>query len=253
MGALHNGHLHLVEKSKFESDISFVSIFINPTQFTNSEDLENYPKSLDKDLGYLESAKVDYVFVPDYKEIYPEKTFLKFDFDRLGSSLEGVYRPGHFNGVGIIVSKLLHIVHPNHLYLGQKDLQQVAVIKRLVQDLSFDLKIIVVPTHREEDGLAMSSRNTLLTPEERTSSVLLYESLTFAKDELLKGVTWFEVKDKIYKRFLEEPLARLEYFQLVKTDSLEETKIVSEEESCSICIAAFIGRIRLIDNITVTN
>src|SRR5690606_11610022 len=161
----------------------------------------NYPRTLERDLELLEGAGVDYVFVPDEKEMYPEKTLLKFNFSELETTLEGTYRPGHFNGVGIIISKLFHIVHPGHVYFGQKDLQQVAIVKRMVRDLSFNTEIYVVPTQREMDGLAMSSRNALLSKEERNASVLLYESLSLAKGELLKGVKWFDVQEKIIQRF----------------------------------------------------
>src|SRR5690606_17313482 len=147
-----------------------------------------------KDLALLETAGVDYVFVPDVKEMYPEPTVLKFDFGKLETTLEGEFRPGHFNGVGIIVSKLFHVVHPTHVYFGQKDLQQVAVIKRLIRDLLFDLEMVVVPTLREEDGLAMSSRNVLLSEEGRSLAPFIYKSLSQAKDELLKGSNWFDVK-----------------------------------------------------------
>lgn len=251
MGALHNGHLSLIRKSKLNSDITVVSIFVNPSQFNNISDLENYPRTLEKDLLLLEEAGVDYVFVPDEKEMYPENVSLKFDFSELETSLEGAFRPGHFNGVGIIVCKLFHIVHPCHVFFGQKDLQQVAVIKRLISDLSFDVKIYVVPTLRESDGLAMSSRNALLSEEERKAAVLLYETLSLAKDELLGGVNWFDVKEKITQRFRAQPLAKLEYFELVKSDTMEAISDLSKEDSCSVCTAAYIGKIRLIDNMTV--
>jgi pantoate--beta-alanine ligase len=251
MGALHNGHLSLIRKSKLNSDVTVVSIFVNPSQFNNISDLENYPRTLEKDLQLLEEAGVDYVFVPDEKEMYPENVSLKFDFSELETSLEGAFRPGHFNGVGIIVCKLFHIVHPSHVFFGQKDLQQVAVIKRLIRDLSFDVKIYVVPTLRESDGLAMSSRNALLSEEERKAAVLLYETLSLAKDELLGGVNWFDVKEKITQRFRAQPLAKLEYFELVKSDTMEAISDLSKEDSCSVCTAAYIGKIRLIDNMTV--
>lgn len=252
MGALHNGHLSLIKSSKLNSDITVVSIFVNPSQFNNKSDLENYPRTLEKDLEILEEAGVDYVFVPDEKEMYPENVSMKFNFSELETVLEGAFRPGHFNGVGIIVCKLFHIVHPCHVFFGQKDLQQVAVIKRLVRDLSFNIKIHVVPTQRENDGLAMSSRNALLSGEERKAAALLYENLSLAKDELLRGVEWFDVKEKISQRFRAQPLAKLEYFELVKSDSMEVISGLSKEGSCSICTAAFIGKVRLIDNMTVT-
>ncbi|MEX2595011.1 MAG: pantoate--beta-alanine ligase [Anditalea sp.] len=251
MGALHKGHFSLVEKSKYNSAITVVSIFVNPIQFNNKSDLERYPRTLEKDLALLGKLKVDYVFIPEEKEIYPEKTLLKFDFSGLETTLEGAFRPGHFNGVGIIVSKLLHIIHPSHVYFGQKDLQQVAIINRLIKDLSFNIEVIVVPTAREDDGLAMSSRNIFLNQEERMAANILYKNLSFAKDELLNGVNWFEVKDKINEKFLEETLIRLEYFELVKSDSMEKVSTIDQNSPCSICTAAYVGNVRLIDNMTI--
>lgn len=253
MGALHKGHLSLVEKSKYNSDFTVVSIFINPAQFTNAADLGRYPRTLDEDLEKLLKANVDYVFVPEVGEMYDTQPQLKFDFFELEKSLEGAFRPGHFNGVGIIVSKLFHIVHPDQVYLGQKDLQQVAIIRRLVEDLSFMLEIIVVPTIREADGLAMSSRNTLLNLSERAAAVILYNNLQFAKDELLKGLNWFDVKQLVQKRFQGEPLAKPEYFELVNTNSMELLTAIDETGPCSLCTSAFIGNVRLIDNMTVTS
>lgn len=251
MGALHHGHLSLVKQSKSSSDITIVSIFVNPTQFNNAEDLERYPRTVEKDLALLEAAGVDYVFVPDVKEMYPVPTVLKFDFGKLETTLEGEFRPGHFNGVGIIVSKLFHVVHPTHVYFGQKDLQQVAVIKRLVGDLSFDLEIIVVPTLREEDGLAMSSRNTLLSEEARSLAPFIYRSLSLAKDELLKGVSWFDVKKQVEELYHAEPRLRLEYFELVQSDTMEIADALNNRDTHAICTACYIGEIRLIDNLIV--
>ena len=251
MGALHPGHLSLVNQSKSSSDVTVVSIFVNPTQFNNAEDLARYPRTLETDLALLEETGVDYVFLPEVKEIYAEPIGLHFNFGRLESTLEGEFRPGHFNGVGIIVSKLFHIIHPSHAYFGQKDLQQVAVIKRLVRDLSFDLEIIVVPTLREEDGLAMSSRNTLLSEEGRELSPIINRSLSLAKDELLKGLKWFDVKKQIEGLYQAEPLLRLEYFELVKSDTLEIVPALNDRDGHAICTACYIGEIRLIDNLIV--
>ena len=253
MGSLHQGHLDLVKQSKSGTDITIVSIFVNPAQFNDAADLAKYPRNLDRDLELLKNSGADYVFIPDEDEVYPEKPLLKFDFSDLGTVLEGAFRPGHFNGVGIIVTKLFHIIRPTHLYLGQKDLQQVAIIKRLVKDLSFDIQIIVLPTRREADGLAMSSRNALLNPQEREASVILNKSLDYAKGELLKGANWFEVKDNIKQMFREEPLANLEYFELVRSDTMEKVSEITLNDSFSVCTAASIGGIRLIDNMTVTN
>lgn len=251
MGALHLGHLSLVERAKSSSDVTVVSIFVNPTQFNNAADLERYPRTLERDLALLAEAGVDYVFVPDVKEMYPEPTELYFNFGKLESTLEGEFRPGHFNGVGIVVSKLFHIIHPSHVYFGQKDLQQVAVIKRLIRDLSFDLEIIVVPTLREEDGLAMSSRNSLLSEEARQLSPIICKSLSLAKDELLKGVKWFDVKKQIQGLYQTEPSLRLEYFELVKSDTMEVVPALNDRDSHAICAACYIGGVRLIDNLIV--
>jgi len=253
MGALHEGHLSLIRKSKSHSDITVVSIFVNPSQFNNPADLENYPRTLEKDLTLLEKEGVDVVFTPDKKEMYPSKTQLKMGFGELETTLEGAFRPGHFNGVAIIVAKLLNSIHPTHVYFGQKDLQQVAVIKRMVQDLSIETEVVVAPIIREKDGLAMSSRNMRLTAPERNAAVILYNSLSFAKNELLKGKSWFEVREKSVQMFLSEPLAKLEYFELVKSDAMEVIPDVDINSPCAICTAAHIGAVRLIDNISLTN
>lgn len=251
MGALHEGHLSLVHQAKTSSDSVVVSIFVNPTQFNSQEDFQKYPQSVNQDLGILEEAGVDYVFLPETQEIYPESTSLHFYFGDLEKTLEGIFRPGHFNGVGLVVSKLLNIVNPDKIYLGQKDLQQVAVIKSLVLALSFDVEIIVVETKRELDGLAMSSRNLRLNLEERAIAPLLYKCLIFGRDELLAGKDWFETKDRITKRFHNEPQARLEYFELVEANTFVKITEIKNSSQSSLCIAAYIGEVRLIDNISI--
>jgi len=251
MGALHDGHLQLVEKSKSYSDITIASIYVNPTQFNNSADLEKYPRPIENDLKLFEESGVDYVFLPADGEIYPHIVLTKFDFGDLERILEGEFRPGHFNGVGIVVTKLFNIIQPDHAYFGQKDLQQLAVIRRLVTDLSFNIELIQVSTIREKDGLAMSSRNIRLTKKERQSAIILYNCLSYAKDELLKGKEWFEVREKVTQKFSDEPLARLEYFELVFSQTLKKVSEVSGNESLAICTAAFIGEVRLIDNLMI--
>ncbi|HSJ66594.1 MAG TPA: pantoate--beta-alanine ligase [Anditalea sp.] len=251
MGALHAGHIQLVEKSKSYSDITIASIYVNPTQFNNSADLEKYPRPVENDLKLFAESGVDYVFVPSDGEIYPQMVLTKFDFGDLERILEGEFRPGHFNGVGIVVSKLFNIIQPDHAYFGQKDLQQLAVIRRLVNDLSFSVELFPVPTIREHDGLAMSSRNARLNDEERQTATILYTCLSFAKDELLNGKDWFEVREKVTKRFINEPLARLEYFELVLSDTLEKKNNIDGPESLALCTAAFIGEVRLIDNLMI--
>lgn len=251
MGALHQGHLELVKIAKQYSDTIVVSIFINPTQFNNQEDFEKYPKTLDKDLELLNKSGVDYLFLPDTMEIYPSKPMLSIDFGHLDKILEGSFRPGHFNGVGIVVSKLLNIVKPHHAYFGQKDLQQVAIIKRLVHDLSFDVIIKTVPTVREEDGVALSSRNLRLNPESRQAARIISKTLFFAKSELLGGRPWLSIRKKVNEMFKSEQISKLEYFQLVTSDSFYVLEDIGEEKNVSICAAAYFGDVRLIDNISI--
>ena len=251
MGALHQGHLDLVEKSISSQDVTIVSIFVNPTQFNNPEDFKKYPKTLESDLEKLEKSGVDYVFLPTIETMYPNQVSLKMDFGALEGVLEGKFRPGHFNGVGIIVSKLFHIIKPHTAFFGQKDLQQVAVIKRLVQDLSFDIKIEVVPTRREEDGLAMSSRNLRLSNEERKSALILFQCLNFAKTQLLEGQSWVEIRRQIEETFTQIKEAELEYVDLVNPDTFEQLIELNPDIPNSVCIAGFIGQIRLIDNMPI--
>ncbi|UCS94498.1 pantoate--beta-alanine ligase [Echinicola marina] len=256
MGALHEGHLNLVEKSKYHSDVTVVSIFVNPTQFNNPEDLEKYPRTVEEDLKLLEGKGVDYVFLPEVNEMYPQPAKLKMDFGALETILEGASRPGHFNGVGIVVSKLFHIINPDYAYFGQKDLQQVAIIRQMVNDLSFSVNLVVVPTVREEDGLAMSSRNRRLNITERKKALVLYESMVLAKNELLAGRSWFELKDKIQHKFNQVDGVKLEYFELVETETLnmvanQGIKDFGQEQKYSLCTAAFVGDVRLIDNLPI--
>jgi pantoate--beta-alanine ligase len=251
MGALHDGHMDLVSKSRSDCDVTIVSIFVNPTQFNNPEDFQKYPNTLDQDLRKLERAGVDYVFLPSVDVIYPTPTLLKFDFGELEHILEGKFRPGHFNGVGIVVSKLFHLIRPHVAYFGQKDLQQVAIIKRLVSDLSFDLHLEVIPTRRESDGLAMSSRNLRLNKVEREKALILFNCLTKAKAELLEGESWSKTQRKMELEFQQDPTAKLEYFDLIHPDTFETYITFDPAQKSSICVAAFIGDIRLIDNLPI--
>ena len=251
MGALHEGHLDLIRKAKSSTDIVIVSIFVNPTQFNNKEDFDNYPATLEQDLTKLNEEGVDYVFVPEVNTMYPTQPKLGIDFGDLEKVLEGAFRPGHFNGVGIIVAKLFNIIRPHTAFFGQKDLQQTGIIKRLVSDLSFPVKLEIVPTRREKDGLAMSSRNMRLTQVERQESLLLFNSLTKAREELLANQPWFEVQQQIHRKFKNAPLAKLEYFELVHPETFEYYKEFDFNEKSSICVAAYIGNVRLIDNLPI--
>jgi len=251
MGALHQGHLDLVENSRSKADITVVSIFVNPTQFNNPEDFKKYPVTLDSDLEKLEKAGADYVFLPSVDTMYPNLPGLTMDFGDLERVLEGKFRPGHFNGVGIVVSKLFHLIRPHVAFFGQKDLQQVGIIKRLVSDFSFPLELEVVPTRREADGLAMSSRNLRLNPDERSQALILFKSLEKAKSELFLGKKWLQILQEIEEDFSRIPSARLEYFELIHPESFERYVDFSLKEKSSICVAAYIGDIRLIDNLPI--
>ena len=251
MGALHQGHLDLVDKSTASMDYTVVSIFVNPTQFNSSEDFNKYPQTLEADLTQLEAAGVDFVWVPTIATMYPKPTSIRLDFGDLENVLEGAFRPGHFHGVGLVVSKFFHLIQPTRAFFGQKDLQQVAVIKRLVQDLSFNLSIEVVPTRREKDGLAMSSRNMRLNSEERQHALLLYTCLTQAKDRLLAGDPWIDVLADTEAAFSSVANTELEYMALVHPETFEIFDAFTQEGARSLCIAAYVGSVRLIDNLPI--
>jgi len=249
MGALHQGHIHLVRQARAESEFVVVSIFVNPTQFNNPSDLAQYPRTLSADLSLLEAEGVDVVFVPETGEMYPSEVNVTFHFPGLDEVLEGAFRPGHFNGVAIVVSKLFHIIQPDIAYFGQKDLQQVSIIRRLVRDLHFDLHIQVVPTVREKDGLALSSRNLRLTPTQRQQALSLYQCLESAKTELSGGNPWFDTKTRLEGEFGRSKDVQLEYLALVDLEDFRLSEVRKPEIKQSICIAAYVGDVRLIDNI----
>jgi pantoate--beta-alanine ligase len=243
--------LDLVHQAKKECDICVVSIFVNPTQFNNPEDFEKYPSTLETDLQKLEKTGVDYVYLPLVSTIYPQKPILSLNFGELEHVLEGKFRPGHFNGVGIVVAKLFHHIQPEKAYFGQKDLQQVAVIRKLVIDLSFPIELVIVPTRREKDGLAMSSRNLRLNAQQRTQALILFQSLAKAKDKLLKGETWTTVQNQIQQDFDANPGAELEYFELIDPYLFTRFDAFESSQKSSICVAAYLGVVRLIDNMPI--
>lgn len=249
MGALHDGHISLIERAKTENDLAVCSIFVNPTQFNNSEDLKKYPRTLEHDCEMLLPAGCDVVFVPSAEEIYPSLPQLKMDFGTLETVMEGKFRPGHFNGVGIVVSKLFNIIKPEKAYFGLKDLQQVAVIRRMVQDLSFDLEIIPCPTLRETDGLAMSSRNTRLSPEARALAPQIYKVLNLAKEKLQAGASVCEMQTAVNEHFANFSAFELEYFEAADFDTLLPIEAKIADGKTALCVAAFLGGVRLIDNI----
>ncbi len=249
MGALHQGHLSLLNQANAENDISVCSIFVNPTQFNNPEDLAKYPRTLDADCALLQTVNCSAVFAPSSEEMYPEPPLLTFDFGSLETVMEGASRPGHFNGVGIVVSKLFNIVQPDRAYFGQKDIQQVSVIKRLVTDLSFQLELVICPTVRDASGLAMSSRNQRLNDTEIAIAPNIFRILTEAKEKILNGRHMNEVKEEAALAFSKIPEFTLDYFEITNLNTLLPITSLQDRGSNTICVAAFLGPVRLIDNI----
>lgn len=249
MGALHEGHISLIETAANQNDITVCSIFVNPTQFNNPEDLAKYPRTLEEDCKMLEDAGCSAVFAPTVDEMYPEQTMLTMNFGLLETVMEGASRPGHFNGVGIVVSKFFNIIQPHRAYFGQKDLQQVTVVKRLVADLSFNLELIVCPTVREDDGLAMSSRNRRLNEAERAHAPIIYKILLDAKEKILAGIDIEETKESVQREFLVLAGFELDYFEIVNIKTLQPIHTIGAANSTALCIATFLGPVRLIDNI----
>lgn len=249
MGALHEGHLSLIEASNSQNDLTVCSIFVNPIQFNNPDDLARYPRTLEADCELLQTIGCYAVFAPSVQEMYPEKSLLTFDFGDLERVMEGKFRPGHFNGVGVVVSKLFNIVQPDCTYFGQKDLQQVAVVRRMMIDLGFQIELYPRPTLRETDGLAMSSRNRNLTPNERALAPHIYAGLSAAKSQLLSGQTPADVKVWMETHFAQQPAFRLEYFEIVNAFSLQDVAELQPEGQTALCIAAQLGKVRLIDNV----
>ena len=253
MGALHQGHLSLIEKAKKKNDIVVVSIFVNPTQFDNVEDLKKYPKTLENDIKLLESVSCNILFSPSVEEIYSENiTSEKFNFDGLEHQMEGKFRDGHFDGVGTIVKTLFEIVTPDKAYFGQKDFQQLQIIKKMVKKHQLNVKIKGCPIFREDDGLAMSSRNTRLTKEHRNIAPFIYKTLKKAKKKFgTESVT--KVNKWVEKQFEKQPLLELEYFTIADEKTLETAENKDAKKKYRAFIAVFAGEIRLIDNIRLKN
>lgn len=249
MGALHYGHISLVEKAKEKSDVVAVSIFVNPTQFNNPEDLEKYPRNIERDLDLLKKAGCDIVFTPEVTEMYAGSHDLKISFGPLENSLEGKFRPGHFSGVGQIVSKLFNIFQPHSAFFGQKDLQQFFIIKKLIDQLCFPIELHMIPTKREDNGLAMSSRNERLTQEEKLEAGLIYQTLKLSAEAILEGRSIHHVIEQANELFAKNERLTLEYFEVVETENFTGISTVSDPKTTALCIAAEIGKVRLIDNL----
>lgn len=250
MGYLHEGHLSLARRAREECDRVAASIFVNPTQFGPTEDLSKYPRDLDRDLSLLEAAGVDLVWTPDNETMYPPDFSTWVEVEGLTRPLEGAARPGHFRGVTTVVAKLFNAVQPQAAYFGQKDAQQAAVVRKMTRDLNFPVEIVVCPTVREADGLAMSSRNSYLSPEERKSAIVLFRALTAAREAFERGERDAESLRKVMSATLaSEPRARTQYVSCADYDTLEELGTVTGKALLSM--AVFIGKTRLIDNFVV--
>lgn len=247
MGYLHEGHLSLVRRARDECEHVAVSIFVNPTQFGPQEDLSSYPRNLERDLSLLEPLGVDLVWVPSAEIMYPPGYQTWVEVEEITRPLEGAMRPGHFRGVATVVAKLFNAMQPHRAYFGQKDAQQAAVIRRMVRDLSYPIEIVVCPIVREADGLAMSSRNVYLNPEQRRAATVLYRSLVAAKEAYEQGERKAEkLRATIQEVLASEPLAKVQYVSCADPDTLEELETVTGKALLSM--AVFVGQTRLIDN-----
>jgi len=250
MGALHEGHLSLVRAAKTRCDVVAVSIFVNPTQFGPSEDFSKYPRNFERDQQLLEKEGVDLVFAPSVDEMYPRGAVTYVTVEGLSERLCGRSRPGHFRGVTTVVSKLFHISEPDKAFFGQKDAAQAAVIRRMVRDLNFPVEIVVCPIVREPDGLAMSSRNAYLDPQQRDSALVLYRSLSRVQEMFKAGERQISRLLSAGKEmFVQEPSVRLDYFEIVDPDTLEPVAQIAKP--ALVAVAAFLGSTRLIDNLVL--
>lgn len=250
MGALHEGHLSLIKRAKQENDTTVVSIFVNPTQFAPGEDYEKYPRDIESDKEKLQKMEIDYLFLPDVESLYPQGYSTYVTVEGLSDKLCGRFRPGHFRGVATIVCKLFNIVRPSRAYFGQKDYQQSLIIKRMIDDLNFDIEIIVCPTIRENDGLAMSSRNLYLNEEERKAASVIYKALQEGEKLLKQGINPSDVTLEMLKILKKEPLVReIQYAGVFDPLTLEEVK--EKQKRYLLAIALKIGDTRLIDNFIV--
>jgi pantoate--beta-alanine ligase len=248
MGALHEGHLALVQASKAENDLTVATIFVNPTQFNNPADLEKYPRTLDKDRILLEKVECDILFSPEPHAMYEAETLVRFDFGHLDKVMEGRFRPGHFSGVALVVSKLFNITEPDRAYFGQKDWQQFVIISQLARELKFNLELVSIPTFREADGLAMSSRNARLKGKQRDSAPAFFQALQFAKKALKAGRSFEAVSAEVRRQVEMTDDITLEYFEIADSENLNLIDDVKAANRPIMCIAGFVGEVRLIDN-----
>lgn len=250
MGALHEGHLSLVKKAGEETDYVVVSIFVNPTQFNDSNDLKKYPRKVDQDLKLLETSSCQIVFIPEVKTMYPEPDTRHFDFGLLGEVMEGAFRTGHFNGVAQIVSRLFSIVKPDVAFFGMKDFQQIAIIRSMVKQLKLPVKIVSCPVVRDSDGLAKSSRNVRLSKEQRGNVPWIYHVLKEARNKV-QTMTVPELKDWVVSEINKNSGLKTQYFEVVNSETLMPVENWNQTKDRTGCVAVFCGDIRLIDDITL--
>ena len=250
MGALHAGHRSLVERARHENDTVVVSVFVNPTQFNDKNDLKNYPRTPEADCALLEAAGADIVFMPTVEDIYPEPDTRQFDFGLVDKVMEGATRPGHFNGVAQVVSRLFALVNPARAYFGEKDFQQIAVIKAMVEQLSIDVEIVECVIVRGEDGLALSSRNELLTPEHRAAAPHIYATISQCASKM-ETMSPTELTEWVIATIDENPLLKTIYFEAVDARTMQRVEKWSDSERIQGCCAVQAGNIRLIDNIRI--
>lgn len=257
MGALHQGHLSLIERSNNENDISVLSIFVNPLQFNEKSDLDKYPRTIKQDIDKLKSVHCDVLFAPSTEEIYPaqglggeEKQSPLYNLGGLDTLMEGLHRPGHFQGVCVVVKKLFDIIKPTKAYFGEKDFQQLVIIRHMVKTLELPVKIIPCPIVRESDGLAMSSRNVLLKAEERKNASQIYATLSSAKEKR-KSSSVTDIKKWVEIQINKTPFLKLEYFEIVNSETLSPVQTWEEATCLRACVAVKAGAVRLIDNIAI--
>jgi len=253
MGALHQGHLSLINQSVKENDITVCSIFVNPSQFNNKKDFENYPIDVDDDIKKLEKHSCSIVFVPSVDEIYPDEIFKhqSFDFNGLDKYMEGAHRPGHFNGVAMVVKRLFEICIPHRAYFGEKDFQQLRIIQHMVKILNMNTQVVPCEIYREPNGLAMSSRNRRLNEEEKEGASYIHKILTEAKKDFFSGIPLKTTKEKITEQFLANKLFSVDYIEYADSKSLKPIQNYNETTQCILCIAVNVNEVRLIDNISV--
>ncbi|SUP53990.1 Pantothenate synthetase [Weeksella virosa] len=250
MGALHQGHLALIQQAKKENEVVVVSIFVNPTQFNNPEDLAKYPRTEEKDIALLSDNNCDFLYLPNVEDVYPEKEESKdYDFGLLDQVMEGKFRPGHFAGVATVVNKLLRAVQPTKAYFGEKDFQQVRIVQEMVRQEKLPVEIVTVPVQRAENGLALSSRNTRLTEENLQAAPFIYATLQKAKNLKEEGNSVHEVNSYVEKAFANSPF-ELEYFQIADEETLQPIDDFTSTKKIRAFVVAYAGDVRLIDNLS---